>query len=92
MQTLPWLLCSRLLQTFLLLQSPKLPLWQHSGWQPFSVRRLYFWLPPVRSRFLLPVLLPGRLRFRRSGLLPLFLLPDLLPQPFPSWLPGLLSE
>ena len=79
-------------QTFRPLLSPKLPLWQQYGSQPFSVRRLHFWLPPVRSRFLLPVLLPGRLRFRRSGLLPLFLLPDLLFQPFPSWLPGLPPE
>ena len=79
-------------QTFRPLLLPKLPLWQRYGSQPFSVRRLHFWLLPVRFRFLLPVLLPGRLRFRRSGLLLLFLLPALLLQPFPSWLPDLPPE
>ena len=75
-------------QTFRPLLSPKLPLWQQYGSQPFSVRQLHFWLLPVRSRFLLPELL----RFRRSGLLLLFLLPALLLQPFPSWLPDLPPE
>ena len=48
------------------------------------IHQKFKWSEMNRDRRLLMMLI--------IGLLPLFLLPDLLPQPFPSWLPGLLSE